>query len=769
MKRLCFILIFTVAVSSFAENVLNEDERLQFADGLLARGMHELALKEYEAFLKDFPATAKADVAHFKMGECQRLLGKPAAADAEFKTVFTEYPESALRFKAGIRRGDLAAEGAQYDRAVELYNTVLKEKPPEDIAAVCIFFSGEALLKAGKTGEAAVAFEEIKAKHPASTLCPYALLKLGGLYEADGIHTNEVLGLYKTVAAKPGSDRIGAEAEFQMAELYFKRKAYADSAAAYKRLIAQFPSDPRAAESKLQAAWASHNAGLYADALAGALEGLKDATGDRKAEWMYLKANAERQLLKHDDAIQTYDQLLKDYPGCAFANAARYEKALTLYKMGKYKETIEEATRMKMTPELGKDAYWLLAESHAGLKEEEKSVQYYRLIVKEYPKSDIACDATYRLAHYLQSHGDLKEAARHYGAMALEFQDNKLAPVALFASGVCLYKLNQLEDAARDWGTLVRKYPADALAEEAYYQKGLTETRLKRDADAILSFRNLVQKFPKSRFAADGHYWLGMLLREGGKAKEAEEELRLALQSSPAGDIEKQAQFQLALLLQKNGKSEEAAGLFQALLDSPVQDKFSPALLQWLAEYKSEKGEHAESRNAARLLVERSKEPAWQQTGWCLIGRADMALGEKPQAEEAFRKALDVKASTRFGGEAAFQLGDITLAAGKHYDALKFFKQAAEGAGDDSQLGVRARAYIGMAKASKGLGDLEGASRYFMSVSILYDDSDLVPECLYEAASALKQLGKNEESRKTFKELRERYPDSDWAKKPETP
>lgn len=768
MRLWCVIAaLLLLGVSSPAQNVMNEDERLQFADGMLTRGMNELALKEYESFLKDFPAAAKADAAHYQLGECHRRLGNRAAADREFKAVFTDYPKSALRLKAGVRRGDLATEAAQYAVAVELYDAVLKENPPEDIASTCVYFKGEALFKTGKSAEAAQAFEQVKAKYPTSAFYPYALLKLGSLYGDDSARTAEVLELYRTAAAKAGSDRIGAEAVFQIAELHFKRKDYTQSAEAYKKLISQYPADNRSAEARLQAGWANHHAGLYTDALNGALDMLKGNVGDKKMEWMYLQANCERQLMKNDDAIQTYSRLLQEFPEGAFAGAARYEKALTFYKMGKYKETVAEALQMKMTPDLAKDAYWLLAESYAELKDEENAIQYYRLIVKEYPTSDVACDATYRLAHHLQTKGDLKEASRYYGTVAANFPDNKLAPAALFASAVCLHKLGSFEGTIRDWAMLIQKYPADPLVEEACYQKGLAETRLKKDNEAVLSFRNLVQKFPKSKFLADAHYWLGMLFKEGGKLKEAEEELRMALQSSPTKEIERETQFQLAVLLQKTGKLEESAGLFQSLLASPLQEKFSPPLLQWLAEFKSEKKAHQESLDAARLLVERSQEPAWQQAGWCLAGRANLGLGDKAKAEEAFRKALNSKVTTRFTGEAAFQLGELTLGAGKFDEALKFYKQAAETAKDESQLGVRARAYIGLGKASKGLGDLANASRYFMSVSILYEDPELVPECLYEAAGALQKQGKGEEATQLLKELRERYPANEWAKKPD--
>ena len=107
MRLGALILFLLTLVPVCAQDALREDERLQFADGLYARKMNELAIKEYQTFLADFPDTPKADLVHFRMGECYRLLGDRAAADREFRTVFTGYAGSPIRFKAGMRRAPI--------------------------------------------------------------------------------------------------------------------------------------------------------------------------------------------------------------------------------------------------------------------------------------------------------------------------------------------------------------------------------------------------------------------------------------------------------------------------------------------------------------------------------------------------------------------------------------------------------------------------------------------------------------------------------------
>ena len=150
--------------------------------------------------------------------------------------------------------------------------------------------------------------------------------------------------------------------------------------------------------------------------------------------------------------------------------------------------------------------------------------------IDDFPGDDLARDATYRLAHHLQSRGEDKEASRHYRRLAQDFPDSELAPSALFASGCCLARSGSDEEAVADWARLIDAYPqAKALVEQATYHRATSEIRLGRDENADRSLRQLLKAFPKSEFVADAHYWRGMLLREAGNLSDAEKELRAAL------------------------------------------------------------------------------------------------------------------------------------------------------------------------------------------------------------------------------------------------
>jgi TolA-binding protein len=557
---------------------------------------------------------------------------------------------------------------------------------------------------------------------------------------------------------------VGAEALYQQGLLHFRRKEYDQAAEAFRLLSTKYPTDERAGAVALQAAWAAHNAGLFAETLRYAQRALTEGVTPERAEWLYLKANAERQLMKHDAAVASYTELLQRHPDSDLVNPARYETALTLYRMGRFRDALRAVEAVHATAKLKKDVYWLRAESHAALGEDDHAVQYYQLITREFPSSDVAQDAGYRLAHHLQGKGDFQEAARQFSAVAVNFPNGEMAPQALFASAYCLERAGQHAEAARDLATLVEKYPTSKPVEEALYMKAMNEVRLTRDDSATLSLNELLKRFPGSRFTADALYWKGVFAAKKGRPADAEVELRKALEREPRPELVREIKLQLALVLRETGEKARAADLLDELVASPMRSRLPEALLRWTAETWFEQGENRKSLAAASALADRATTPDWKQTAHGMEGRCLMAMGKPKEAAEAFRKAVATGGKTRFAAEANLRLGDLASEARELTEAHKYYSDAARGASDDSQIAVRAHAYAGLGQTALAQRKIEEAARYFLSVAILFDDAELVPKSLYEAAEAFRALDRPDDRAKTIRELKERFPASRYVK-----
>ncbi len=746
---------------------LSEAEQLQFADGLYSRGMWETALKEYQAYLVQNPRHASNDVVTYRLGECYRSLGRVAEAEQTYQRVFDDYPKGEFHYRAGLRRAELLEQGGKPEEQIQLLNSMLQDVPVPEMGAACQFALGAALERQGKLNEAAKAYDAVLVKYVGTQLIPYAALALAGI-DRRGEGKRAAL-LYGLAAANPGSPRMGAEALFQLGDFCYSRKDYEAAAQAYEKLSVQYPKDERVAQSRLQQAWSLYNAKRFAEALkiCGEETAGAGAEAGKNREWLYLKANCLRQVMKNEEAAETYAELLKSNPPGDTAINAAYERALALYKLGRFEAAIEQARGLIAVDRVKRDVCWLLAESSAAIHDDAGAVQYYRMLLEQYPDSPLAGDALYRLAHLVQKKGDLLPAAELFGRLVKDFPKHELVAQALFAQASCLGNAKKPEQAVVAYASLLEKFPQSRFVEDSLYQKAISETYLRRDAQALETWRELLTKFAATKYLADAKFWTGVLLEETGKFEEAEQAFRQVLTAAPppSEEVRQRASFRLALVLQQRGKPEEAAPILQALLGSPLREKFPVELLEWLGEYQLKKREYDKAAEVVELLLAEAKTDNWKQTAWCLKGKVLMGQGKTEKARDAFERVTGVNFKSQALAEAWLKLGELSLQGNDPDKAKRAFEESATLAATDLLLTIRVQAYAGIGRALKVKGDHEGAARHFLSVAVLFDGENLVPECLYEAAVEFAAAGRKGDAEKARKELLERYPDSEWAKK----
>ncbi len=745
-----------------AGDALDDEDRRLFADGLFGRGFHELALREYEALAARQPPPDDLDVVLFRLAECRRLLGRPLEAEAVFRRLAADFPQSPLRDKAILKRALIILDPGQAEAAAELLEQLAAARPEPELLAAALYHAGEARERMGRTDEARARYEELRRILPDSPFAAFAALRLANIFGREGTPaaTGRAIELCKEVAARPPDSRAGAEALFQGAMLAFNMGRHEESATLFRQLAARFPDDERAREASGPSAWAHYHAGRHLDALRLADAALAAGTAPAD-EMLYLKANAERQLERRREAIATYDRLLATTPRSPYAVAARYERLLTLFREGDHARVLKDAADFAdPPPDIADDLLWLQAESAEALKDDARVVQCYRLLLKKFPDSELAADAAYRLACHLQRRQDWEEASRVYLDLVARYPTNALVPKALFASGLCLAQAGHSDAALRDWHALLTRFPDHETVPEALFQKAMEEMRRGADRDAAATLDELLRRFPAYPRIAEALFWRARHYYAAKELAAAEKTVRACLAAHPPTAVEREATYLLGLILQAEGREEEAAAVFQPLLAAPIREKFAPERLAWLAEFQFGRQAFAESEAAARSLLEQAPSPEWRQVAWTLIGRSLSARRRPEEAIKAFGEALATGARTRHGAEAALRMGELLLAAGHVDEAEVRLRDAATRAVTPELLGIRAGAYAALGRAAEQRGDLENAVRYHMSVAILFDDPVSVPQALDRAAGLLEKLGRVAESRAAAAELCERYPQS---------
>jgi len=770
------ILYLFMVVFAFA---VNEVEQIQLADGLYSRGMYEMAAAEYRRFIAEYPKSELMPRAMFYLGYSLKNIGDNKNAEAVFRDVYAKYPASEYRFRAAYARAQIFSELQQYSYAVYVLKNMLKENVPSDIMPSALYLLGDSLGRNGEFAEAIEVFESIGKRYPSSPQNAYATLEMARIYSGlDGYGSQEIkidvdkaIVLYKKIAATPPDERIGAESLFQLGRLLFQQKDFAGSADVYRQLITKYSSNSSyISRAKLGLTWAIYFSGMYADAYKNALEMIDNMQTNATAfndepQWLYLKANCERSLGKTKDAIASYDHLIKKYSSSPFAGKARYEKVMCFYVTGDFSEAIKEAESIKDNTEIRAEILKIMAKSYEKKGDIDKAIQYYKLYINEFPNDDFVPEAMFNIGCNLKGKESFKEASEYFVKFAEQYPTNFLASDAIFSAGICFEKMNKLSEAVKYWEKIVINYSGDNCVNDALYRKGIAELKLNLDKDASATFERLSQRDLKGKYAAESFYWRGFLAAKTNAFADAIALYKQALSLSPSKDMEPEIKFSMAYLLLKTGDTNQAAVIFFQLLDKVDDSKFNPSLLKWLAEYAVERKTYDDAIKASKLLLKKVNEDSWLQTAYAMLGRAYYNKGDKKSARESYGAVLGIKGDTVFSSEAALRIGEIELESGNVKVAYDYYSQAARLASSDDQLAIRAKAYFGLGRSAILLNDFDKAARYFMSVAVLYDDDELVPESLYEAASSFYKLHRDDEGRKAVEELQARYPDSQWTKK----
>ncbi len=743
-------------------------DRQQLADGLFRRGLFELAAREY-ASLAEAPGVEGLDGVLFRLGECHRRSGRKAEAEEVYRLLVERHPASPNVPRAQLQRALILLDSGEPKAAAaaEALERLATPETPSEVRAAALYHLGEALEKLSRPAEALARYEQLGSAFAQTDYGVYAGLRAAWLLTRTGKPEDRrrAMGLYLELAHKAQDPKVAEEACYFAAQTALTDAKYEESANLFQMLGTRYPQSSRVLESALSAGWAYYYAGRYKESVTILDRVAGDARHPAREEILYVKANSLRQLEQRAEAVALYDQQLAAFPQGRLAKPARYERLTALYRDGQYAEVLKASAQFTDAPEeVADNVLWMSAESALAVKQPEVAVQNCRLLVDKYPASPFAKDALYRLGWLMQRQEAWESASSWYLLVAGRFPDDPLAAKALYASGVCLARLGQSEAALRDWTALLTRYPACDLVAETLYQKAMEEIRSKNLRAAGGTLDERMRRFPADVRQSETYYWRASIFRQTGETAEAERLYRQCLSGTPAKEVEREAMLELGMILQAGGRKAEAAEYFQKLLDAPIAEKLGADRLAWLAEFQCEQKQYDAAAQAAKTLIGQEADRGWKQTAWTLLGRIHRAKNERDPAIHALGEALATGATTAYGAEAALRLGELLTESGRYEEAGRHLSDAAARAASPELLAIRAHAYMGLAKNEELKGDAAAAARYYMSVGILFNDAELVPESIHRAALLLDKLGRAQEAETLRQELRERYPASPLAR-----
>ena len=726
----------------WAQNGAEPERRLNTANGLLNRGLYELAVPEYEAYLNADASPEEARTARYGLGVCLVRLGRFEEAALQLEQVagdrsFQFAPESQLLLgHSKLALGDL-------DGAIEAFGGLVKAHPDHSAADDAGALLAESLYRAGRQEEALEAARDVGKRWPRSPKRARAEL-IGAMAEMSlGKYQDALSQVDVLISGKPDPS-TGRQAALVRAQCLHHLNRRKEALAQYESIIADAES-PHLADAMLGAAQVHHADGRLdrATALldtfdksyskspsAPAATLLRarvalDAGDVRTSRRSLEKVGESKDVKLHDDAA--YWTAKCDFKEERFARAAEgLEASLATYE--------KSNLRAEMRYDLG------VAQARAG--REDAAYEAFEAFRREAPEHALSPDALYAMASIQHRAGRHEECLGLCDQFATTYPQHSSLAGVLFLAGESEFLIGRHDAAASRFERFLSDHAGDEKASLATLRLGLALDRLGRFEEAE-AFLVQAAGVDDARFAPAA-LALGQGYFDLGRWGEAERYLEQYVRSG-AEDVAP-AQLRLGLARLRDGRAADALSTFDAVIKrSPEGDVGLHASFERAqALYALDRID--EAKRAFELVVEADPDSRFAPHALERLAAIAFDAGDSELAGELYAKAADASPDDAMAARAMFQQVQSLVASGEHEEAAAT-AEAFAGRYPEHSMSGAGRVLQGMSLAR--LGRLDDAMEAFGQVDA-ETRAALAPAMRdsldYERAYALRALEHTSES-----------------------
>ncbi|MEZ6244148.1 MAG: tetratricopeptide repeat protein [Phycisphaerales bacterium] len=689
------------------------DERAYYtANGLLNRGLYDLAADEYRRFLESNADHEKAPLAHYGLGvalyrlgqhaealeqldmvagdeafefaaetdllrgHCHLALNAPEEAARDFASVVREHADHASAPDAAVLLVESLNRAGRHDEAVQAADAVAKRWPDAPMRDRAELFKGLSLLATDHPTEAADAFEGIVRRSPDGELANNAQLLLAQSRHRLGAQDDAEQAYRRVIDRAP--PELAAEAMVGLGQLERQRGRFKEAAKTLDDALTRYPDSPMAPRASLERARVSLETNDL-DAATKTLDRLaSEGPKDLRDDATYWRAKVDLRRGDAERAAARLEQAASDYPESELRPEMVYDRAIAL--------------------------------SRAERREE--AADTIKSFLKAYPKHRLTPDALHAAASIAHARGLYDDSLAMCALFEASFADNPLAPEVEMLRAENEYMRGNLKPAEGAYRAVLASNIPESLSTRASYRLGMTLYRDGRFGEAepmLLKAADLAESDPsyaRSLVAlGDGYFEQGDWKKSEGMFSRV---VSLNAESTPIDD----ALLKLGLSLERQGEYERAVAVFRRLLvEHPGSDRRL----------------HAEFELAQSLV----------------------ALERYGEAEPHLQAVLDSEDNERFAAHAMNHMGAVARARGDHAAAADWFRRAAEAGGDD----LGARAMYDQAESLLVAGNAQAAVERFTQFLDEHPDHELAARAGARRAVALSRADRPEEALKEIEAI----------------
>jgi tetratricopeptide (TPR) repeat protein len=738
----------------------------QFADAVTA----------FSDFVRDFPNDRHREEALYRLAESYRNLGRADDALAAYTYQVQTYPDGPLRVTAELRRGAILFDAGKLADAIAPLQMVVDkgDAQPQEIAK---YLLGRAYLATQKEADGRALLQGLVDAQPPGKFAGSAAQALAELDDSEEKYADAVPLWQKALAQLDDpAAKVTAAARGGWTALQSKQPDVAEKLFQTARQLDTTGGDARkVANTGLLRIFFQQK--RYSEWLKVYLPEQNKLLDSARGEILYDLGHSHFVLKHYADAVEGFDEYLKDYSTQDAAVTAAYERFLALTQIDRSKTATAAEDYLTVWPKTPYRARVRLLEAQE-LSREKKFADALPLwenlaAVTEdapWPHQDILLER----ARAYDELGDFGKAATSYQAYLDDLNAHPLADKnaqsrnALRTQArlaVCLQKSDQLLAATDAWKAVEALAPDGTSEKQAALESlGLIYAKggPAQEAAMVDTFRQLIDKYPATPLRAMAAFSVGDALFNKSDYANAEP-LLLNARKWDAATWQQPATQRLVLAAYGMKNYDKTVAYLKEYETIPaptdpqaqISARLPAAIFYWLGETARQAGKWDDAE-AYYTRVTKHPDPGDLLAGaWWQLGEVQSHRKEWPAAVASYQKYRDLKPDAKDATVVLLALGRTELGAQDFADATALGNQALlqEPEGPRS---AAARMLVG--EASFATKTYPEAARMFATLAVLFDDPQITPQAMSRAADAFEKAGDAKSAAEWRAKLKAKYP-----------
>lgn len=616
--------------------------QFDFANGLYAREMFNLAAIEYNEFITQFPDDPRLEDAIFYLGEsylkCE-IVAESIKAFDKYLTLFPDGKHVALIY---YRKGRIEFSESNFEKSAEFFTRSLAAVPGDELTTKISYYLGKSYIELKEYKKAIDALKNISNR--TSPVYPASLLDLATAYEKTDQLTESV-NLLKTFVKEFPDSEIVPSVRLRLSTSLIKLKKYEDAIVELQAVL----HNPCASETKekayYQLCWCYSNIGDFEKVLSTANKFMDlFPESDYITEVIFLQAEASFETKNYRDSL-------------AF-----------------YKKVIDRNDSEKCSAE----SYYRAGVISAMENDYIDSIKYFETFIERYKTHKMANYVHVKLGEIYEKLKDYDVAIKHYIAYTEALPDGEYVEYSTFHLALCYFYLERYESMASTFAEFTERFPESLRHGEAMYYLGWDFQRKDDFENAILYFEKALSdnKNLEVSLIEDIRYRLAICYYATKKYDKAANGLYEIIESRIQKTIPENILLWLGQYMADNSEYEKAINTYNTLLVENQDSEWTERCLYRLGEWYAKLNKWEESITQYNRLIDTFSETELISFARLGIAEANRNLGKLEEAQRLYEELAKDKV-TMVSARANIGIGKIHRANGRYKDAVRAFMYVA--------------------------------------------------------------------------------------------